>query len=343
MALGYTTESGSTNQAKLGRRRFLAAAGGVAFASNLAHGQKAATPAAGEPAAPADEPKAKPEAPAEPAKPKPKHQFKLKYAPHLNMFRHLAGPKYLDQLKFAADQGFTAWEDNGMMRRPPKEQEEIAETMMKLGLTMGVFVAEGNFNKPTSTGRDKQLREGVLKKMDEAVATAKRVNAKWMTVVPGAYDRGTEWDYQTANCIDLLKRCCERLEPAGFVMVLEPLNWWANHPGLFLHKIPQAYLICKAVGSPSCKILFDLYHQQITEGNLIPNIDKAWSEIAYFQCGDNPGRKEPGTGEINYRRVFQHLHAKGFAGVMGMEHGNSRKGPEGDQAVIDAYVAADDF
>ena len=126
-------------------------------------------------------------------------------------------------------------------------------------------------------------------------------------------------------------------------MVLEPLNWWANHAGQFLQHTPQAYLICKAVNSPSCKILFDIYHQQISEGNLIPNIDKAWDEIAYFQIGDNPGRKEPGTGEINYRNVFRHIYEKGFEGVCGMEHGNSQEGAAGEQAVIDAYVAADDF
>ncbi|MEM9185630.1 MAG: TIM barrel protein [Planctomycetota bacterium] len=273
----------------------------------------------------------------------PKHDFKLKYAPHFGMFRRLAGQDLVDQLKFAADQGFTAWEDNGMMRRPVQEQERLAKAMTDLGIEMGVFVAEANFNKPTFVSGDKQARGQALKAIDLAIETAKRVNAKWMTVVPGAYEKNTEWDYQTANCVDLLKRCCDKLEPHGLVMVLEPLNWWANHPGVFLHKIPQAYLICRAVGSPSCKILFDIYHQQITEGNLIPNINKAWSEVAYFQCGDNPGRKEPGTGEVNYRRVFQHLHSKGFEGIMGMEHGNSRKGPEGDQAVIDAYVAADNF
>ena len=111
-------------------------------------------------------------------------------------------------------------------------------------------------------------------------------------------------------------------------MVLEPLNPWRDHPGLFLTRMPQAFQICSAVGSPFCKILDDLYHQQITEGNLIPNIDRSWSEIAYFQIGDNPGRKEPGTGEINYKNVFTHIHAKGFTGIMGMEHGNSQPGKE---------------
>lgn len=274
---------------------------------------------------------------------KEKPRFKLSYAPHFGMFRNVAGKDLVDQLKFAADQGFTAWEDNSMKRRDVKEQERLAKAMDKLGIQMGVFVAEGEFNKPTFAGKDKQAKEKVLKNITESIEVAKRVNAKWVTVVPGAFDKGVEWDYQTANAIDLLKRCAEKLEPHNIVMVLEPLNWWANHPGLFLHKIPQAYLICKAVASPSCKILFDLYHQQITEGNLIPNINQAWSEIAYFQCADNPGRKEPGTGEINYRRVFQHLHKKKFKGVMGMEHGNSQSGSAGDQAIIDAYLAADDF
>jgi hydroxypyruvate isomerase len=143
--------------------------------------------------------------------------------------------------------------------------------------------------------------------------------------------------------IDNLRFAAELCEPSGLVMVLEPLNAWRDHPGLFLTKIPQAHMICRAVNSPSCKILNDLYHQQITEGNLIPNLDLGWSETAYIQVGDNPGRREPGTGEINYRNVFRHLHAKGYTGIVGMEHGNSMGGKEGERAVIDAYAAADDF
>lgn len=274
---------------------------------------------------------------------KGKHSFKLKYAPHFGMFRNSAGDDPIDQLKFMADQGFTALEDNGMRRRPVEEQEKIAKTMQQLGMEMGVFVATGDFSKPTFAVNDKDVREQFLNDIKDSVEVAKRVNAKWCTVVPGRYHEGMEWDYQTANVIDNLRRCAEICEPAGLTMVLEPLNWWANHPGLFLTKIPQAYMICRAVDSPSCKILFDIYHQQITEGNLIPNIDLAWSEVAYFQVGDNPGRKEPTTGEINYRNVFQHIHAKGFDGIVGMEHGNSKPGKEGEQAVIDAYVHCDQF
>jgi hydroxypyruvate isomerase len=271
-------------------------------------------------------------------------KFKLKYAPHFGLFENHAGKDYLDQLKYAADQGFTAWEDNGLKAHSSEMQEKIGKTLDDLGMTMGVFVAHGDFRSKAFVRKsDKEARAKVVQDVKDSVDVAKRVNAKWMTVVPDGYDDNVEWGYQTANCVDLLRECAAVFEPHDLVMVLEPLNWWANHPGLFLHKIPQAYEICRAVDSPSCKILFDIYHQQIQEGNLIPNIDLAWSEIGYFQAGDNPGRKEPGTGEINYRNVFKHIRDKGFEGVIGMEHGKSLPGKEGEVALVEAYRAADNF
>jgi hydroxypyruvate isomerase len=89
--------------------------------------------------------------------------------------------------------------------------------------------------------------------------------------------------------------------------------------------------------------LFDIYHQQIQEGNLIPNIETCWDEIAYFQVGDNPGRKEPTTGEINYKNVFKFIHEKNYNGIIGMEHGNSIEGKAGELAVIEAYKKSNDF
>lgn len=269
--------------------------------------------------------------------------FKLKYAPHFGMFTHHAGEDPIDQLKFMADEGFEALEDNGMGGRPVELQEKIAREMERLGMTMGVFVAAADFDNVTFASDKPENREHILQTMRNAVEVAKRVNTRWCTVVPGRYDVGREWEYQTAYVIDNLKYCAEIVEPHGLIMVLEPLNSWTDHPGLFLSGIPQAYQICRAVGSPSCKILFDMYHQQITEGNIIPNIDRAWSEIAYFQAGDNPGRKEPTTGEMNYRNIFKHIHGKGFDGIVGMEHGNSQPGKEGERAVIEAYRYCDDF
>ncbi|MEZ5277283.1 MAG: TIM barrel protein [Opitutaceae bacterium] len=274
---------------------------------------------------------------------KPSGQFRLKYAPHFGMFENHAGKDLVDQVRFMADQGFSAMEDNDMWKREVADQEKVARELDRLGMTMGVFVAYADFKNPTFTAGKTEDKEMVLGRIRDSIEVAKRVNARWMTVVPGTFDPGLEWGYQTSNVIDLLKACVEICEPAGVTMVLEPLNPWTNHPGLFLTKIPQAYQICRAVNSPSCKILDDLYHQQVTEGNLIPNLDRAWDEIAYFQLGDNPGRKEPTTGEINFKNIFRHLHAKGYTGILGMEHGKSLPGLEGEKALLAAYRACDSF
>ena len=274
----------------------------------------------------------------------PDPTFKLNYAPHFGMFSAHAGEDSISQLRFMHEKGFRALEDNGMKGRPVAEQERIGRELERLGMQMGVFVAHSiSWSEPTLAKGDAASREQFLREIRESVDVAKRVNAKWMTVVPGHVDLRQEMDYQTAHVIESLRQASAVLEPHGLVMVLEPLNWFTDHPGQFLSKIPQAYLICKAVDSPSCKVLFDIYHQQITEGNLIPNLDRAWSEVAYIQIGDNPGRKEPTTGEINYTNVFRHIHAKGYRGVLGMEHGKSRAGKEGEQALIQAYRQVDSF
>ena len=269
--------------------------------------------------------------------------FNLNYAPHLGMFSQHAGADPVDQLNFMADEGFRAFEDNGMKGRTIQVQEAMSRTMADRDIQMGVFVAHTIFwREPNlASGRD-DWRDQFLSEIEESVEVAKRVNATWMTVVPGHVDLRKDMGYQTANVVETLRRASAILEPHGLVMVLEPLNP-RDHPGLFLTEMAQAYNICRAVDSPACKILDDLYHQQITEGNLIPNIDAAWDEIAYFQIGDNPGRKEPTTGEVNYLNVFKHIHDKGFTGVMGMEHGNSQPGKDGERGVINAYRSVDAF
>jgi hydroxypyruvate isomerase len=82
---------------------------------------------------------------------------------------------------------------------------------------------------------------------------------------------------------------------------------------------------------------------QRNDGDLIKGIDRGWDEIRYFQIGDNPGRFEPGTGEVNYKNIFKHLYEKGYRGILGMEHGNSIQGKEGEEALIAAYRSADAF
>ena len=271
------------------------------------------------------------------------HKYNLNYAPHLGMFKASAGNDPIDQLNFMADQGFRSFEDNDMRTRSVKLQEKMSLTMQQRNLKMGVFVAHDiAWKRPNLASGDLDEQNAFLMQIKASIEVAKRVNAKWMTVVPGLKDFRKNIEYQTVNVINTLKKACDILEPHGLIMVIEPLNF-KSHPGLFLTESPQANSICKAVGSSSCKILFDIYHQQIQEGNLIPNIESCWDEIAYFQIGDNPGRNEPYSGEINYKNIFKYIYNKGFKGILGMEHGNSLEGKEGELKVINAYQMADDF
>jgi len=268
--------------------------------------------------------------------------FNLDYAFHDGMFKNNAGEDFLEQIKWAHEQGFRSIEDNGMMARPVDQQKKIGDLLAKLGMRMGVFVITSDswhWKTSLTTGKQEWI-DKMMKDCKEAIEVAKRVNARWMTVVPGNYERSLSHDMQTANVIIALRKGAEILEPHGLVMVLESLS---DNPDLFLRGTNQAYMICKAVNSPACKFLFDMYHMQRNEGNIIANIDKVWDETPYFQIGDNPGRKEPGTGEMNYRNIFKHIYNKGYKGVLGMEHGNAKPGKEGEMELIKAYRDADSF
>jgi hydroxypyruvate isomerase len=271
----------------------------------------------------------------------PEKPFKCNYAPHDGMFANNAGKNFIDQIKFMHDQGFRSVEDNGMLNRPVDEQVKIGNELARLGMTMGVFVVEGGDNWKTSLTTGKQeFKDTFVNTCKKCIETAKRVNAKWMTVVPGFFERSLPMGIQTSNVIDALRKGAEIFEPHGLIMVLEPLS---DTPDLFMRTSDQTFALCKSVNSPSCKILYDIYHMQRNEGHLIPHIEMCWDEIAYFQIGDNPGRNEPTTGEINYKNIFKFAYNKGYRGVWGMEHGNAQAGKEGELAVIKAYRESDNF
>ncbi|MBP3944123.1 TIM barrel protein [Sphingobacteriaceae bacterium WQ 2009] len=267
--------------------------------------------------------------------------FNLDYAPHQGLFKNHAGANFLDEIKFYHEQGFRSIEDNGYLRRSLDEQKKIGALLEKLGMRMGVFVVDGGQNWMTSLASGKkEFLDHFVKTCHESVEAAKRCNAKWLTVVPGFFDRSIPYGNQFANVLTAMRKGAEIFEPHGLVMVLETLS---DTPDLFLQQTHETYAICKGVDSPSCKILYDIYHMQRTEGDLIKNMERCWDEIAYIQIGDNPGRNEPTTGEINYKNVFKYIYNKGYKGVMGMEHGKSVSGKEGEIKLINAYREVDNF
>lgn len=278
------------------------------------------------------------------ALPAPLGTFRLRYAPHFGMFRHSAGEDLVAQIDFMADQGFTALEDNGMKGRSVADQERIAAALRRHHMCMGVFVSHTiGWREPNLTSGDADARQRFLGEIRDSVDVARRVGATWMVCVPGMVHPRLDMALQTANVVESLRRAADILEPLGLGLSIENLNPQRDHPGQFLTRVAQGYQICKAVRSTAIKLQVDIYHMQIAEGNLIPTLDAVWDEVAYIQCGDTPGRNEPGTGEVNYRTVFRHLHGKGYTGVVGMEHGNSQPGRDGELAVIRAYREADAF
>jgi hydroxypyruvate isomerase len=270
-----------------------------------------------------------------------KGPFMLGYAPHFGMFKHSAPGGLINELEFAHEQGFRCWEDNGMVNRSLEEQKAVSSCMEKLGMKMGVISAKTGIQSLNFASRDRAARDLVLQQVRDSVEVAKRVNAGFMTLVSGQADPRWPREIQLANCIDLLRRASEIVEPHNITMVMEPLNRFRNHPGSFIQTVTEGYLVCRAVDHPNCKVLYDLYHQQIAGGNLIPLFDLCRDQIAYLQVGDNPGRKEPGTGEINYAKVFRHLLDSGYKGIIGMEHGNAGEGMDGERSVIAAYRRLD--
>jgi len=268
--------------------------------------------------------------------------FKLNYAFHDGMFKNSAGKDFADQIQYGYDQGFRAIEDNGMMSRAPAEQEKIGNLLTRLNMSMGVFVLGFDHWPPgtTLTSGNKEWRDKFINSAREAVDVSKRCTGKLITVVPGNFDRTIPMGYQTAHVMEALKPAVEILEPHEIVIVLEPLS---DNPDLFLRHSAEAYPICKSLNSASCKILYDMYHVQRNDGDIIAGIDRGYDEIGYFQIGDNPGRNEPGTGEMNYKNIFKHIYNKGYRGMLGMEHGNAISGKEGEAALVAAYREADAF
>ncbi len=268
-------------------------------------------------------------------------RFRLDYAPHFGMFKHLAGDNLTDQLTFAAEQGFTAWEDRAIARRPVDLQRRIARTMETLGMRLGVVAVIERFRDGSSLSNWHYRRWDVVQDVGQSIELAKRVNARWLTIDLGSYGTVLEWYHQKATCVEVLKRCAEVLQRHELVLVLEPSTWRNTRHGRPGDGLSLVQDICRMVDSSACKLLFDLYQQHCDGGDVLAQIDSSWPRIACFQCGDTRGRKEPGTGEIDYPRIFHHIASRGFTGVVGMEHGNSLPGRAGDQAVIDAYLRVD--
>ncbi len=160
----------------------------------------------------------------------------------------------------------------------------------------------------------------LAKVVEESIEAAKYLGVPALIITTGQERADVPHQEQHGYVVDALRRAAPLFEQSGIVAVLEPLNILCDHKGYFLSSGYEAFDIIREVGSPYVKLLYDIYHQQITEGNLIPNIRANIGLIGHFHAADNPGRHEPGTGEINYKNVFAAIDALGYKGVVGLEY-----------------------
>lgn len=231
------------------------------------------------------------------------------------------------QIEQVADVGYDGYEF-GDWRAPDARQ--IVALQRKLGLECVCIVGNKSVN-PIGMGLcDPRERDGFLAEIRASAEAAKRFETKRIVVLSGFRVPGMTREAQHESIVEGLKRAHDIVAPSRVTMIVEPINTLAkieplnpkgdNHSRYFLDRSAEAFQIAAQVGSPFVKVLFDLYHVQIMEGNLIETIRTHIAQIDHFHVGDVPGRHEPGTGEIDHFNVFRAIYETGFDGFLGMEY-----------------------
>ncbi len=233
-----------------------------------------------------------------------------KFAVNIEMW--WTGLPFLDRLRKAAEFGFPAVE---FWPYQNKDIDAVGQLARELGLEIAQFTAWGfepGMNHPENEDR-------FVATIEEACQVAHRWNCTKMTVVAGNNQPGMTQEQMHRQVINALRRAAPIAEREKVMLILEPMNGRVDHPGHCLYGSPDAVKICREVGSDYVKINWDLYHMQITEGDLCGRLKEGFDQVGYLQLADHPGRNEPGTGEIHYNRVLREAYDLGYRGFVGLE------------------------
>jgi hydroxypyruvate isomerase len=230
----------------------------------------------------------------------------------LNLEMWLGGKPLEDRIREASALGykfFEFWPWRG------KNIEAVQLAIEETGMKPTQFTAWG-FNPGMN---DPKNHSKFVKEVEASCKTAKAIGAPMMTIVGGNDQAGMSQKQMHNNIITGLKLAAPIAEEFGVMMILESMNIRRDHPGHCLYGSPDAVRICQEVDSPMVKINLDLYHMQISEGDLCGHLHEGWDQIGYLQLADHPGRQEPGTGEINYARVLREAWDLGYRKPVGVE------------------------
>jgi hydroxypyruvate isomerase len=219
---------------------------------------------------------------------------------------------FVDRIRAAAALGFRDIEFWG---HAGKDLHAIAEVCGELNISVAQFTAWGF----VPGANDPKNHDAFVRGIDRACEVAEIVGAPMATVVGGNDQPGMTQRQMHDHIITALQRVAPIAEAAGLMLILEPMNIRVDHKGHCLYGSEPALAICRAVNSPMVKINWDLYHMQITEGDLVRHMEAGWDQVGYLQLADNPGRTEPGTGEIAYTRVLKAAWDLGYRKPVGVE------------------------
>lgn len=266
--------------------------------------------------------------------------FKALFAPHPGLLP-TAPVGYMDQLRFAYDLGFRAWEDNDLLLQDRGLWEEIGNFCVSHDFTMGVSVITGGHGYDLAHATQEQYAH-LASDMLLGIELCKATGQNWMTFVPGIRNESPR-DVQIMQAADLVKRCCDLVEEHGIILCLEPISHALAGKEPLIKSFADGYLLCESVNRPCCKLLADFYHEgEIGNGmHMIDHAAAVWDQVAYVQIGDSPGRQEPGTGLLDYSAALKWMRQSGYSGVIGMEHDVQGQGEAGLDALLAAYRKID--
>lgn len=222
-----------------------------------------------------------------------------------------SNPVFTDRIPQVKESGieyFEFWGWGG------KDLEAIKSSSQECGVKPSVFGCSGG------SLVDSANRGEFLKGVEESIEVARDLGVSRLIATTGNELHGVSRDAQHNSVVEGLRAAAPLLEAAGITLVVEPLNLLVDHAGYFLASSDEGFSIVDEVGSPCVKLLFDIYHQQITEGHIIKRITSNIARIGHFHVADNPGRNEPGTGELNYRNIFKAIRETGYEGFIGLEY-----------------------
>jgi hydroxypyruvate isomerase len=271
----------------------------------------------------------------------PNAKWNMRFAPHIGlyspdtpMFLHSVGS--LDpvaHIDFIAGLGFAGVEDNALLLRDDASQSLIGQALGRRGLEMGCFAFDPeHWIEPLWARNDDATQAHLTLELTRAANAARRVNGRFVTVLSGR-DPLMPLAMQLQGMIENLRRLAEDAQKHGITLLIEPLSQW-DYPAMLINDFHDAYAVVKAVNHPAVRLMFDVFHVQAMNGNLLRNLDLAYDVVAMVQIADSPSRSEPGSGEINFVNVLKHLQTKGYKGLVELEHVMSEPGKAGEDAAL---------